>query len=323
MIAPRTFMRLITCAMSLVALTAPSFAQSFSGRPVRVIVGFATGGINDGIARILAAKLPDRIGTQVVVENRPGASGVIAAEHLATASPDSQTLMVVSIAHTANPSLYKLRFDTEAFTPIAQIGGGSSLITANVNSPFKTLADLIEHARKKPGEVKMAISGYGTFGHLAGVQLFNRAGIDVLVVPYKGGGPLIVDLLGGRIDMIIVSLVSVSGHVSAGRMRVLAVTGTQREPTLPDVPTVAESGMPAYEAMNWWGVVGPPKMPKPIVDGLIAAISAVQDDKSLQDLLEKEGARVIKRTGADFGKHIASEIERWAEVIKKGNIKTE
>ena len=307
----------------MLALAAPAVAQSFTGRPIRLVVGFAPGGVNDGIARILAAKLPERLGTQVVVENRAGASGVVASEGLATSPPDGHTLMVVSIAHTTNPSLYKLKYDTNTFTPIAQIGAGSSAVVAYAGAPFKTLKEMIEVARKKPGEVKMAISGNGTFGHMAAVQLFSRANIDVLVVPYKGGGPAIIDVLAGRTEMIVAGMVNVGGHVSAGKLRVLAVTGTQREPTLPDVPTVAESGVPGYEAMNWWGIIGPPNMPKPVVDKLIAEITAVQDDKGLVEILEKESARVVKRTGADFGKLISDEVAKWAKVVKDGNIKVQ
>lgn len=315
-------LRLLKIALLPLMLATAAVAQEFPSRPIRIVVGFAPGGSNDVIGRIVASKLTERLGKQVIVDNRPGASGVVASEIVAAAPPDGHTLMVVSIAHTANPSLFKLKYDTEkAFAPVAQLGAGSSVLVAHPSLPAASVKELIELARKMPGKLHMAFAGNGTYQHMASSSFLTMAGIDVVLVPFKGGGPALIDVVAGHSQLLIVSMIHVSSHIKAGKLKAFGVTSDKRNEHYPDLPTVAEAGLPGYESENWWGVVGPAGMPRPIVDKLAAEIAIVQDQRELRETLEKEGAWPIKRASAEFGKHLSAEIAKWAKVIKDGNIK--
>ncbi len=314
--------RMVATLLLLLATAAGAFAQDFPTRPIRMVVGFPPGGSNDLLARMLATKLSDRIGRQVVVDNRAGASGAIASEIVATAPADGHTLMLVSVAHTANPSLYKLKYDTEkAFMPIAQLGAGAAVLVIHSSVEAKSLKELVELARKNPGKLHMAHAGNGTYQHMASSQLLNMAGIDVTLVPFKGGGPAMVDVVGGHSQILLVSYVHAVSHLKSGKLRLLGISSANRLENLPDIPTISESGVPGYVSDNWWGVVGPAGIAKPIVDKLISEILAVQDLRDFQETLEREGARSVKLTGAAFGKKISDEIAKWAKVVKDGNIK--
>ncbi len=315
-------MNLIVTAIAGLHLAAGALAQEFPTRPLRLVVGFSPGGGNDSIGRVMAAKLGDRLGKQIVVDNRPGASGIVASELVAASAPDGHTLMVVSVAHTANPSLMKLKYDTEkSFTPIAQLAAGSSALVAHPGLGIGTVRELIGHARTNPGKLHFAFAGNGTYQHMASSEFLAMAGIEALLVPYKGGGPALIDVLAGHSHLLIVTLVNVATHVKAGKLRALATTGSKRLDNYPDLPTVSESGVPGYVSENWWGIVGPAGIPGPIVDKLATEIAAVQDIRELRETLEKEGAWPVKRSGAAFGTLISGEIAKWAKVVKQGNIK--
>ena len=310
-------------AVSLLLLPALSqaVAQDFPSRPIRMIVGFSAGGGNDAVARIVAAKLTDRLGRQVVVENRAGASGIVASEMVAAAPPDGHTLMLVSIAHAANPSLYKLKYDTErAFTPVAQVAAGPSVLVAYPGIAARNLGELLDHARKSPASIHFAHSGIGTYAFMAAAQLLAMTNVDIVMVAYKGGGAAQIDVLAGHAQLTISSPVQMSSYVKSGRFRALGITSARRLDAYPDVPAIAET-VPGYEADNWWGIVGPAGIPKEVVNRLTMELVAVQAADDLQKVLESEGARAVKRTGAEFGTYISSEIAKWAAVAKHAKIK--
>ena len=315
---------------SLILLSAAPGARAqeptaqFPTRPIRLVVGFPPGGSNDLIGRMVAAKLSERLGKQVVVDNRAGASGVVASEIVAAAPPDGHTLMVVSVAHTANPSLYKLKYDTEkAFTAIAQLGAGASVLVVHTSVAARSLKELIGLAHKEPGRLHMAHAGVGTYQHMSSSMLLGMARMDVVLVPFKGGGPATIDVLAGHSQLLIVSLVHISSHIRTGKVRAMGVSSAQRVESFPELPTIAEAGVPGYESDNWWGVVGPAGMATATVDRLIGEIVTVQGSRELIETLEKEGARPVKLTGADFAKRIGDDIAKWARVVKDGGIKLE
>ena len=316
--------RLLATAGLVLAFAAGAAAQDYPARAVRVIVGFPAGGANDLIGRMVATKLSERLGKQFVVDNRAGAGGIVGTDLAAAAQPDGYTLLVVSIAHTANPSLYKLKYDTEkAFTPIAQLGAGTSVLAVHPDVPAKSVRELLDHVRANPGKLNMAHSGIGTFQHMSSSMLLSMAKLDMVLVPFKGGGPATIDVVGGHTQLAIFSVVQVTGHIKSGRLRALGIGSTRRIDSHPDLPTIAEAGVPGYDADNWWGVVGPAGMPQAVVGKLIAEITAVQDTRELQETLDREGARVVKRTGGDFGQMISDEITKWAKVVKDGKIQLE
>ena len=300
-------------------------AQSdFPSRPIRMVIGFAPGGSNDLIGRMMATKLSERLGKQVVVDNRPGAGGIVASEIVAHAAPDGYTLMVVSIAHTANPFLYKLKYDTEKdFAAIAQLGTGTSVLAIHPGLPVNSVKELSAYAKANPGKLHMGHAGAGTFQHMASVQLLTMAGMDVVLVPYKGGGPVIIDLLAGHTQLSILTLVNTVGHRRSGKLKAIAVGSAQRVASAPDLSTIIEEGVAGYQAENWWGVVGPAGIPKPIVDKLAEEMAAVQDLPDFKLTLEREGAEPVKRGGDVFATFLASEMRKWAKVVKDGNVKME
>lgn len=314
-------------ALVMASLVQPGRAQTggasdYPSRPVRIVVGFSAGGSNDLLARMVATKLSERLGKQFVVDNRPGAGGIVGSEVVANSPPDGYTLMVMSIAHTANPFLYKLKYDTvKAFVPVAQLGTGVSVLAVNPTLPAKTVKELVAHAKANPGKLQMANAGIGTFQHMAASQLQTLAGIDVVQVPFKGGGPATIDVVAGHTHMAIFTVVQVSGHMKAGKLRALAVGSLKRTAAFPDLPTIDESGVKGYEADNWWGVVGPAGIPQPIVAKLASEIAAVQDLPDFKATLAREGAEPVKRGGAEFGKFLDREMAKWSKVIKDGNIK--
>ncbi len=314
-------------ALVMASLVQPGRAQTggaadYPNRPVRIVVGFSAGGSNDLLARMVATKLSERLGKQFVVDNRPGAGGIVGSEVVANSPADGHTLMVMSIAHTANPFLYKLKYDTvKAFVPVAQLGTGVSVLAVNPTLPAKTVKELVAHAKANPGKLQMANAGIGTFQHMAASQLQTLAGIDVVQVPFKGGGPATIDVVAGHTHMAIFTVVQVSGHMKAGKLRALAVGSLKRTAAFPDLPTIDESGVKGYEADNWWGVVGPAGIPQPIVAKLASEIAAVQDLPDFKATLAREGAEPVKRGAAEFGKFLDREMAKWSKVIKDGNIK--
>src|SRR4051812_29454203 len=294
---------LLTAAGLLVACTTMAAAQAdYPNRPVRLIIPFPPGGSNDVVGRMIGDQLGKQLGKQVIVDNRAGAGGVIGTELAAHATPDGYTLLVISLAHAVNPWLYKLAYDPiKAFAPIGIMGKGPNILSVNPSLPVKSVKELIAMAKAKPGDLQYASAGVGSFQHL-GAELFKlEAGVDILHVPFKGGGPAMIDVMGGHTTVLFSSLVQTTPHIKSGKLRPLGVGGTARSPVLPDLPTIAEAGVPGYAAENWWGIVAPAGTPAPIVEKLHQALSDAQDNPEARKYFDTEGATVVKMGSQEFG----------------------
>ena len=311
-------------AALLVALTAVAAAQDYPTKPVRLIIPFPPGGSNDVVGRMIATQLSEKLGKQVVVDNRAGAGGVIGTEIAANAAPDGYTLSIISLAHAVNPWLYKLNYDPiKSFAPVGILASGPNVLAVNPGLPVNSVKDLVALAKQKPGDLQYASAGIGSFQHLGGELFKLEAGVDMLHVPFKGGGPAMIDVIGGHTKLVFSSLVQTTPHIKSGKLKAIGVGGLKRNPVLPDVPTIAESGVPTYEAVNWWGIVAPAGTPQPIVDKLHAAITAVQTSPEVQKQFSSEGAEIVQMTSAEFGAFMESEMKKWERVVKEGKIKAE
>src|SRR5215203_1040255 len=262
---------LLKALLCMLTLSGVAAAQDYPAHPVRLIIPFPPGGSNDVVGRMIATQLSEKLGKQVVVDNRAGAGGVIGTEIAANAAPDGYTLLIISLAHAVNPWLYKLNYDPiKSFTPIGILASGPNVLAVNPGLPVNSVKDLVALAKQKPGDLQYASAGIGSFQHL-GAELFKlEAGADILHVPFKGGGPAMIDVVGGHTKVMFSSLVQTTPHIKTGKLRALGVGSKERSKVLPDVPSVAEAGVPTYEAVNWWGIVAPAGTPQPIIDKLHA-----------------------------------------------------
>jgi tripartite-type tricarboxylate transporter receptor subunit TctC len=306
----------------LLAFTAFAAAQDYPTKPVRIIVAFSPGGINDTIARLVAAQLSERLGKQFIVDNRPGAGGVIAGEALVGAPKDGHTLLVVSLAIAVNPHVHKMPYDVRtAFAPIAIMAKAPNVLSVNTALPAKSVKELIALAKAKPGDLRYASAGLGTFMHL-GPELFKMmAGVDIQHVPFKGGGPALIDVMGGDTHMSFASAVTTAPHIRSGKLRALGVGGTKRSTALPDVPTIDEAGVPGYECANWIGFVAPAGTPEPVIALLHKELTRTQESPEMQRLFANDGAEAVRMSSAEFGAFIGSEIDKWGKVIRQTGMK--
>jgi len=316
---------LMAAAGLALAFATPVFAQSdYPNRPIRLIIPFPPGGSNDVVGRMIGDQLSKQLGKQVVIDNRAGAGGVIGTELAGKEKPDGYTLLVISLAHAVNPWLYKLPYDPiKAFAPIGVMGSGPNVVVVHPDLPVKSIKELVDLAKQKPGDIQYASAGIGSFQHLGGELFKLEAGIDMLHVPFKGGGPAMIDVIGGHTKVMFSSLVQTTPHIKTGKLRAIGVGSKERSKVLPDVPSVAEAGVPTYEAVNWWGIVAPAGTPKPIIDKLHAALTASQDSAEVEKQFAAEGAIVVKKSPTEFGAFMESEMKKWELVVKKGNIKAE
>jgi tripartite-type tricarboxylate transporter receptor subunit TctC len=306
----------------LLALTTSVAAQDYPTKPVRIVVPFPPGGFNDIVGRIVATQLSERLGKQFIVENRPGAGGIIAGELVANAPKDGHTLLIVSLAISVNPHLYKMTYDPlKSFAPIAILATAPNVLSINHDLPFQSIKDLLAEAKAKPGELKYASSGVGTFMHL-GPELFKlMAGVDILHVPFRGAGPALIDVAGGHSQMSFASVPSTIAHVRSGKLRALGVGGTRRSFAMPDVPTIDEAGVPGYHCANWIGLIAPAGTPEPIIALLHKELTAIQDSPELKKQFDHEGSEILRMSSAEFGAFIASELEKWGKVVREAKIK--
>jgi tripartite-type tricarboxylate transporter receptor subunit TctC len=306
----------------LVAFSIAAAAQDYPTKPVRLIVPFPPGGSNDVVGRIIATGLSERLGKQVVVDNRGGAGGVLGTEIAANAPPDGYTLLVISLAHTVNPGLYKLKYDPiKSFVPVAMLGSGVNVLCVHPSVPVNTLKELLALAKEKPGTLNYATAGSGSFQHM-GSELFKlMAGIDIVHVPFRGGGPAMIDVVGGHSQIVLSSLIQTMPHIRSGKLKPLGTGGKKRSPVLPDVPTIAEAGVSGYEMANWWGIVAPAGTPQAIVDRLAKEIGGVLTSPETQKVFSNEGAEVVQKTGAEFGAFIEAELVKWQRVVREAKIK--
>jgi tripartite-type tricarboxylate transporter receptor subunit TctC len=316
---------LLKVAAIILVLTTAAAAQEYPTKPVRLIVPFPPGGSNDVVGRLIATHLSERLGKQVVVDNRAaGAGGVVGTETAANAARDGYTLLIISIAHTVNPWLYNLPYDPiKAFTPVAILASGSNVLVVNPQLPVHSVQDLLAAAKEKPGQLQYASAGVGSFQHLGGELFKLTAGVDLLHVPFKGGGPAMIDVVGGHTKIMFSSLVQTTPHIRSGKLRALGTGGTERNPVLPNVPTIAEAGVPGYEAVNWWGVAAPAGTPAAIVEKLHKEITAVQSSEEVKRHFATEGAQIVQMSSAGFGAFIETEMKKWERVVKEGGIKAQ
>jgi tripartite-type tricarboxylate transporter receptor subunit TctC len=311
-------------AGALLALTAVVAAQNYPTKPVRVIIPFPPGAINDTVGRLIATQLTTRMGKQFVVDNRAGAGGVVGTELAANAPKDGYTLLVVSLVNTVNPWLYKLTYEPiKAFAPIAFLATTPNVIVVNPDVPAKTLGEFIALAKKQPGKVQYASGGVGSFMHLGGELFKMSAGVDLLHVPFRGGGPAMIDVVGGHTSAIFATMPTAVPQVRSGKVRALAVGASKRQAALPDVPTATEAGLPGYDVSNWVGIVAPAGTPAVIVDRLNKEIAAAMQSPEVQTQLANEGAETQYMTPEEFAAFMESELVKWGRVVKEGGIKAQ
>ena len=315
---------LLRTACIVLSLTTAVAAQDYPTKSVRIIVPFAPGGFNDIVARLLATQLSERLGKQFIVENKSGAGGAVAGELVAGAPKDGHTLLIVSSAIAINPGMRTLPYDTiKAFTPISALATAPIVAVINTDLPARSMHEFVALAKQKPGELKYASSGIGTFMHL-GAELFKlTAGVDLLHVPFRGAGPAMIDVMGGHTQASFASTPSVIGHVRSGKLRAIGVGALKRNAALPDLPTMTEGGVTGYQAANWIGLVAPAGTPAPVVALLHKEISAIQDSPELRQRFAFEGVDVLQMSVAEFGAFMASEHAKWGRVIEEAKIKPE
>jgi tripartite-type tricarboxylate transporter receptor subunit TctC len=320
----RRLYAVLQAAGLVLALSTAAAAQDYPTKPLRLIIPFPPGGSNDVVGRMLATHLGERLGKQVVVDNRSGAGGVIGTEIAANSPPDGYTLLVISIAHSVNPWLYRLNYDPlKSFTPVGILASGPNVLAVNPALPVNSVKELVALAKQKPGDIQYASAGVGSFQHLGGELFKLEAGVDMLHVPFKGGGPAMIDVIGGHTKLLFSSLVQTTPHIKSGKLKALATGGAKRSPVLPDVPTVKEAGVPTYEAVNWWGIVAPAGTPQPIIEKVHKELTAVQASPEVQKQFSAEGAEIVQMSPAEFGAFMEKEMKKWERVVKEGNIKPE
>ena len=314
----------VLAAFFFTVLMLPAFAQQYPSKPVRIIVPFAPGGGSDFIARFMAQKMSAGLGQQVVVENKPGAGGMLGITQGVQSPPDGYTLTLIASSYTVNPSVYKFTFDPVAdITPIIQLSQGPLLVVVNPKLPVKNTRELIALARQKPGQLNFASSGQGSVIHLATELFDSMAGIKMNHIPYKGTGPALTDTIGGQTDVFFSSTATAMPHVKSGKLRAIAVTTAKRIPALPDVPTVAESGVPGYDVVLWHGLIGPKGLPRPVVERISAEAAKALKLKDTADQLQNDGVAPAGGTPEQFGEQIKKEIGIWRKVATHAGVKAE
>ena len=318
---------LLLCALAI--LPAYAFAadkgatDDYPNRSVRFIVPYTPGAINDFIARLVALKLGDAWGRQVVVDNRPGGGTQIGADLVAKANPDGYTLLLAPTAFAVNVSLYsRLPYDTvRDFAPVTQVGSAPYLMVCNAQLPVKSVKDLIALAKARPGQLSYASTGSGGSAHLMGEMFKSGAGVDMIHIPYKGLAPGLTDVFSGQVSCTFGTQVALGAHIKAGRVRAVALTGATRSRAAPDVPTIAESGIPDYNGSGWWGVVVPAATQRPILNKLHGDIVRLLNAPDVRERLEVQGVEVAATTPEQFAKFIREEIVRWGRAVKLSGAK--
>lgn len=306
--------------------TAAWAADDYPNKPIRLIVPFAPGGVTDTGARVVAERLGQRLGQQVVVDNRPGASGNIGMQMAATAPPDGYTLVVgFDGTMVINPHVFaKVPFDpVKDFAPISKIGDAVLIIVTHPSVPVKTFQELVAYSKTHPGGVSYGSAGTGSTPHLAGELLKMRTGAQFVHIPYKGGGQAMADVVGGTLPMLYTAVAGAYPFVQKGQINAIAVSSAQRLPSLPNVPTVAESGVPGFESSSWIGILAPAKTPAVIVDRLQRELLAVVNLPDIRERLASLGISASGNTPAEFGQQIQSDLKKYAEIVKTANIKAD
>ena len=309
------------CAFVLAAAAA---AQDYPTKPIRMIIPFPPGGGSDVTGRVVATALGERLGRQVVVDNRPGAGGVIGSEIAANAARDGYTLLMVSLAHVVNPWLYDLKgryHPIQSFAPVVIIAASPVVLVVNPSVPVNSVADLVALAKKQPGRLQYASAGVGSVTHLAAELFKYTAKVDILHVPFKGAGPATVDVVGGHTNLLFGGLLATVPQVRSGKLRALGVGSLKRNPILPDVPSIAEAGVPGYETVNWFGLVAPAGTPAAVVERLHREVTAVQNLPQVRKQFDADGAAILRMSPARFGAYMVADMKKWERVVKEARIK--
>jgi tripartite-type tricarboxylate transporter receptor subunit TctC len=310
--------------LALTALSGAAGADDYPSRSIRLIIPFPPGGSNDVVGRIIANQLGQKLGQQVFVDNRAGAGGVVGTDVAAKATPDGYTLLVISVAHAVDPWIYKETFDPiKDFVPVGILGTGTNVLTVNPKTSIHSVKELLDLAREKPGFLNYASAGIGSFQNLSGELFKLMAKVNIVHVPYKGGGPAMLAVVAGEDQLMFSSIVQTVPSIQSGLLRALATGGAKRSPILPDLPTIAEAGVPGYVAADWWGIIAPAGTPQPIVDKLHGAIEDVLNSADTLKYMDQQGASPLHMSSAEFGKYIQSEIAKWGPVVKSAGMKAE
>lgn len=315
----------IALAAAMTPLAAQAQKTDYPQRPIRLIVGFTPGGSTDLVGRLLGVRLSERLGQQVVIDNRPGASGIIAAELVSKAQPDGYTLLISGSSISAVGSLYKnVKFDVQRdLEPLALVATSAYIMVAHPSINVKSVQEMITYAKARPGKISWGASVPGTVQHLSGEMFKRLAGIDMVFIPYKGTGAMMPDVLGGRLQIAIDNILVLTSHVKLGSLTALAVTTAKRSPLLPDVPSIAESGFPGFDTAGWFSLYTTPKTPQPIVQKLNTEIVAIVNTADMRDRLMTLGATPLPGTPDDLRRKLASEVPAWRKVIQNAGLKAD
>lgn len=313
-------------ALASAVTLAAETAHDYPNKPIRIVLPFPPGGSTEIMARTLGQKLAEALGKNIVVDNRGGGAGGIAGTDLvAKATPDGYVLLLTTgISHTAGASLYKLPYDpVRDFEAITMVASAPQLMVVAPSLPAKTVQDLVALAKAKPGQLNYASGGLGTSTHLPAEMFRTMTGVNMVHIPYKGGGPALIGVIGGESQMLIISAVAALPHVRSGKLRAMAVTSAKRSPELPDVPTVAESGVPGYEVVVWYGVFAPKGTPRPVVGLLHREIVKILQTRDMKDRLASDGAVPVGNTPAELAAINKAEVEKWAKVVRTAQVKVD
>lgn len=321
----RTWSLVIAASLAgLFTLSMPAAADEFPSKPIRFLVPYPPGGGNDVVARAIAQKLTENLGQAVVVENKPGGTGMIAGDTLAKASPDGYTIMIDQPSIVVNPSLYpSIPFDVRELSPVTMAVTADNLLLVHPSVPATTVSDLIKLAKSQPGKLNYASTGSGGPQHMVMEQFKSAAGLDIVHVPYKGGAPATQATVAGEVQMQFISVSTALPHIKAGRLRALATAGARRNPIVPDLPTIAEAALPGFENVIWLGIFAPPKTPPAVVDRLNAEFAKALNAKEVRDRLTAAGFAIVASSPDAFAKVVNEETTRYAKIVKEANIKAE
>jgi tripartite-type tricarboxylate transporter receptor subunit TctC len=316
--------KFVATVLPALFICAAATAQNYPVRPVRLVVPFPAGGSNDIVGRVVATGLGERLGKQVIVDNRVGGNSIIGTEIVANAQADGYTLLVISTSFTTNPIIHKLPFDPlKSFSWVAMLGVGPNVLVVNPGLPVTTVQELIVLAKAKPGQLVYASTGVGSNGHF-GMELFKHmTGTNILHVPYKGGPAALIDTVGGQVQLTLGSLIQTTAFIRSGKLRALATSGAARSGILPNVPTISEAGVPGYQTTNWWGVAAPRGTPVEVINRLNQEIKTVLQAPETDKRFVNEGAEPAIKTPAELGKYVADEMAKWVELARVAGIRGE
>ena len=320
----QTLGRIFAAAVLALAAATAGAQAKYPAKPIHILVPFAPGGGSDFIARFMAQRLTESMGSQVIVENRPGAGGLLGIEQGVKADPDGYTLTLIASSYTVNAALYPLKYDPIAdITPVVQISQGPMIVVANPKFPAKTTQELVQIAKQKPGTINFASAGQGSITHMVAELFQSMAGVKMNHVPYKGTGPALTDTISGQTDIFFSSTATALPHVKSGRLHAIAVTGAKRLPAEPNVPTIAESGVKGFDVLLWHGLIGPKNMPKPAVERINAEVNKILKVSDTAKQLETDGVAPAGGDASRFGAQIKKEIALWKDVVAKTGVKVQ